>query len=139
MPSKPSSRSQAQSVLSSLVGRGEEVFGVFLEELGKNPRVREQLGKTLERAVGAKRAVDKNMQTVLSVLNVPSRADYSRVLTKIEALQGSVVNLSMKIDRLVAAQETAPSHPAPAARHAPAARSHARPARPRGRRRKRPA
>ena len=120
MSSKPSPRSQAQSVLSSLVGRGEEVFGVFLEELSKNPKVREQVGKTLERAVDAKRVVDKNMQTMLSVLNVPSRADFHRVLTKIEALQGSVVNLSMKIDRLVAAQEAAKHH-APAAHHEPAA------------------
>lgn len=123
MSSKSSARSQAQSVLSSLVGRGEEVFGVFLEELSRNPKVREQLGKTLERAVDAKRAVDKNMQTVLSVLNVPSRADFHRVLTKIEALQGSVVNLSMKVDRLVAAQEAAKHHAAahhPPAQHAAA-------------------
>ena len=65
-------------MLAGLVGRGEEVFGVFLEELGKNPRVREQVGKTLERAVDAKRAVDKNMQTVLSALNVPSRTHQDR-------------------------------------------------------------
>ncbi|MBX3026492.1 hypothetical protein KF840_16410 [bacterium] len=125
MSSKPSPRSQAQSMLASLVGRGEEVFGVFLEELGKNPKVRQQLGKTLERAVDAKRAVDKNMQAVLSALNVPSRADFHRVLTKIEALQGSVVNLSMKVDRLIAAQETARQH-APS-QHQPAARKTPRP------------
>ena len=121
MSSKPSPRSQAQSMLAGLVGRGEEVFGVFLEELGKNPKVREQVGKTLERAVDAKRAVDKNMQTVLSVLNVPSRADFHRVLTKIENLQGSIVNLSMKVDRLIAAQEKTHHAPAPAepVRHAP--------------------
>lgn len=112
-------------MLASLVGRGEEVFGVFLEELGKNPKVRQQLGKTLERAVDAKRAVDKNMQAVLSALNVPSRADFHRVLTKIEALQGSVVNLSMKVDRLIAAQETARQH-APS-QHQPAARKTPRP------------
>jgi len=88
------------------------VESVFLEELTRNPRVREQLGKTVERAVGAKRAVDKNMQTLLGVLNVPSRADYHRVLTKIEALQGSVVNLSLKVDRLLAAQHAGASHAA---------------------------
>lgn len=115
MPSKPSARSQAQSMLSGLFERGEEVVSVFLDELGRNPRVREQLGKTVERAVDAKRAVDKNMQAVLSALNVPSRADYSRVLTKIEALQGSIVNLSLKVDRLLAAQHAAPPRAAAAA------------------------
>jgi hypothetical protein len=115
MASKPSARGQAQSTLAGLFERGEEVMGVFLEELGRNPKVREQLGKTLERAVGAKRAVDKNMQTVLSVLNLPSRADYNRILSKIEALQGSIVNLSMKVDRLVAQQHA----PAPNAKPRP--------------------
>lgn len=124
MSSKPSPRSQAQSVLASLVDRGEEVLSVFVEELSRNPKVRTQLGKTLERAVDAKRAVDKNMQTVLSLLNVPSRADFHRVMTKIEALQGSIVNLSMKVDRLVAAQETKAHHAAPApAHHQPKSRA----------------
>mgnify|MGYP007080254539 CR=1 FL=1 len=120
MSSKPSARGPAQSTLSGLFERGEEVMGVFLEELGRNPKVREQLGKTLARAVGAKRAVDKNMQTVLSVLNLPSRADHNRILAKIEALQGSIVNLSMKVDRLVAQQ------------HAPAPNAKARRRRKRG-------
>ena len=126
MPSKPSPRSQAQSVLANLVDRGEEVISVFAEELGRNPKVRAQLGKTLERAVDAKRAVDKNMQTVLSLLNVPSRADFHRVMTKIEALQGSIVNLSMKVDRLVAAQEAKQHHAAPPPpRHKPMPRKKA--------------
>jgi hypothetical protein len=89
-------------MLAGLIERGEEVVGVFLEELGKSPRVREQVGKTVERAVHAKRRVDRTTQTVLSALNVPSRADYNRLLAKVEALQGSLVNLSMKLDRLLA-------------------------------------
>jgi|SRR5215470_18563707 len=112
MSSKPSSaQSEARSLLSGLYERGEEVVGVFLEELGKNPRVREQLGKTVERAVDAKRRVDKTAQTVLSALNVPSRADYGRLLAKIEALQGSIVNLSMKMDRVLAQQQEAAHAP----------------------------
>jgi hypothetical protein len=112
MASKPSARSEAHSMLSGLFERGEEVVGVFLEELSKNPSVREQLGKTVERAVDAKRRVDRTTQTVLSALNVPSRADYNRVLAKIEALQGSLVNLSMKLDRLLALQQEAARPPA---------------------------
>jgi uncharacterized alpha-E superfamily protein len=120
MSSKRSAREEARSALAGLYERGEEVVGVFLEELSRNPRVRDQLGRTLERAVDAKRRVDKNMQTVLSVLNVPSRADYNRVLAKIEALQGSLVNVSMKLDRLLAQQQAA-AHHHPSAGSAPAA------------------
>jgi len=116
MASKSSPRSEARSMLSGLYERGEEVLGVFLEELGKNPRVREQLGKTVERAVDAKRRVDRTAQTVLSALNVPSRADYNRLLAKIEALQGSLVNVSMKLDRLIAGQQETVHAPARAAK-----------------------
>ena len=112
MPSKPSARHEVRSMLSGLFERGEEVVSVFLEELGRNPSVREQLGKTVKRAVDAKRQVDKTTQTVLSALNVPSRADYNRLLAKIEALQGSLVNLSKKMDRVLASQHAA-AHPAP--------------------------
>jgi hypothetical protein len=113
MSSKPSARIEARSVLSGLFERGEEVVNVFLEELGKNPSVREQLGKTVERAVDAKRRVDRTTQTVLSALNVPSRADYNRLLAKIESLQGSLVNLSMKMDRLLAQHHEAGHGAAP--------------------------
>jgi hypothetical protein len=139
MSSKPSMRDEARSMLSNLVERGEEVVSVFLEELGRNPRVREQLGKTVERAVDAKRRVDRTTQTVWSALNVPSRADYNRLLSKLEALQGTLVNLSMKMDRVLAQQHPSGhastathAHPAAAARHgqrrAPSAKRKARPA-----------
>ena len=119
MASKPSARNEARSMLSGLYERGEEVVGVFLEELTKNPRVREQLGKTVERAVDAKRRVDRTTQTVLSALNVPTRSDYNRLLAKLEAVQGSLVNLSMKLDRILAQQHEA-TQAAHSHAHAPA-------------------
>jgi hypothetical protein len=45
--------------------------------------------------------VDRHLQTLLGLLNLPSRADLARVLTKLEAIQGSLVNLHLKIDRLL--------------------------------------
>jgi hypothetical protein len=122
MPAKPSPRTQAKTLVSTLLERGEEVLGVFLEELGRSQRVHERLGRTLSRAADAKRAVDKNLETVLAALNVPSRADYKKLLTKIEALEGGLVNLGMKLDRLLAQREVGA---APLARRKP--RRHASP------------
>ena len=111
MRSKPSTRAEAKGAIARLYERGEEAIGVFVEELLGNKAFTDQLTKTFERAFDAKKRVDRNVQTVLSLLNLPSRADYHRLQTKIEALQGSMVNISMKLDRLLAAQ---PHHrPAP--------------------------
>jgi hypothetical protein len=48
--------------------------------------------------------MDRNMQALLGLFNMPSRADLSRVVTKLEAIQGSLVNLNLKMDRLLATQ-----------------------------------
>ena len=45
-------------------------------------------------------------------MNLPSRANYNKLLVKIEHLQGSLVNLNMKLDRLLAAQEQTKKHKA---------------------------
>jgi len=115
MQSKSSSRAEARSAIARMLERGEEAVGVFVDELFSNRSFTDQLGKTFGRAADAKKRVDKNMQTVLAALNVPTRADYQRLLTKVEALQGSLVNVSMKLDRLLAAQHQPTAPPA----HAP--------------------
>lgn len=50
--------------------------------------------------------MDRNMQTLLGLLNLPSRGDVNRLLTKLEAIQGSLVNLNLKVDRLMASRAT---------------------------------
>ena len=120
MPSKRSNREEARSAISRLLERGEDAIGVFVDEFVSNRNLTDQLSRTLGRAADAKKAVDKNMQVVLSALNVPSRADYQRLLTKIEALQGSLVNVGMKLDRLLAMQQELAAEARKAAVHAPA-------------------
>src|SRR5262245_36355489 len=122
MPSKTAGHDKrGGSLLDQMRSRGEEAVGQILEGLMKNKGVADQLGKTIGRAADAKRSVDRNMQFLLSLLNLPSRADYNRLLAKIESLQGSLVNLNMKLDRLIAQQHAATA-PKPAARRRKAAR-----------------
>jgi hypothetical protein len=49
--------------------------------------------------------VDRNIERFLGALNLPSRADYAKLVSKIEAMQGSLVNLNIKLDRLLAERE----------------------------------
>ena len=77
----------------------------MLEELLGRGSVTDGLSRVIDSATKTKGRVDKNLEMMLHLLNLPSRADYHKLLVKIEHLQGSLVNLNMKIDRLLAAQE----------------------------------
>jgi hypothetical protein len=79
----------------------------FAEELLKRPGVAQAFAGALQRGLETKGAIDRNVQTVLSLLNLPSRADVNRLLTKLEVIQGNLTNLSLKVDRLEAAQRQA--------------------------------
>jgi len=89
-------------ILKRLYDLGEEKLGHFAEELLSNPRVAEAFASALRKAFETKGRVDRNMQIVLGLLNLPSRADLNRVLTKVEAIQGGLVNLNLKLDQLLA-------------------------------------
>ena len=70
----------------------------------------------LEYNIPTKVTLDRNVQTVLSLLNLPSRADLNRLLTKLEVIQGNLTNLSLKVDRLEAARKLAAAPPKKPAR-----------------------
>jgi len=88
--------------------QGEERLGQVVEELSKNRSFTDALGRAAKQAAHTKGRMDKNMLTILALLNLPSRADYQKLLTKIETLQGSLVNVNVKLDRLLAALANAP-------------------------------
>ena len=96
---------EPHNVLQWLVERGEETVGQVLGDVLGRPGVTDGIAKVAKRAAQTKGRVDTNVETLLHLLNLPSRADYNRLLVKIEHLQGSLVNLNMKMDRLLAAHE----------------------------------
>jgi len=93
-----------RNVFQRLREMGEEQVNRVLEEMMSSPRFADILGKTIQQAMATKGSMDRNMQTILSLLNLPSKADYKKLATKIEALQGSLVNLNIKLDRILAQQ-----------------------------------
>ncbi len=92
-------------MLSWIVEMGETRLVQLADELLANPRMAETFSGALQRAARTKGQVDRNMQMLLGLLNMPSKADYNRLLSKIESLQGSLVNLNIKLDRLLAERE----------------------------------
>jgi hypothetical protein len=107
------------NVFQRLREMGEEQMNRVLEEVMSSPRFTDFLGSAVQQAMATKGRVDRNMQTILSLLNLPSKADYKKLSTKVEALQGSLVNLNIKLDRILAQQQKAPRAPRAKARPKP--------------------
>ena len=93
------------SVLSWIFEMGEARLLQFVEEVLANPKMTDAISTAIHRAAQTRGQVDRNLQALLTVLGVPTKSDYNKLLSKIEALQGSLVNLNIKLDRLVASRE----------------------------------
>jgi hypothetical protein len=92
---------KGRAVLSRFFEFGEGALGRLAEELLSNPRIAAAFAQALTKAMEAKGTVDRNIQTVLGLLNVPSRHDVTKLATKLEAIQGNLMNLNLKMDRLL--------------------------------------
>jgi hypothetical protein len=66
------------------------------------PFVGSALATAARSGLEAKATFDRTMVVALGLLNLPSRADLQRLMTKLEVVQGSLVNLNLKVDRVLA-------------------------------------
>jgi hypothetical protein len=96
---------EEQTIFDKLYEAGEEGMARFAKEALSYPTVSEFVKQALRNASSTKGKIDKSMDTVLALLNLPSKEDYNRLLAKVETVQGSLVNLNIKLDRLLAEQK----------------------------------
>ncbi|GIW42113.1 MAG: hypothetical protein KatS3mg076_2690 [Candidatus Binatia bacterium] len=101
MPRK-SRRRAPSGVFQKVVEKGEGALGQFAQEIAQSASLSEAVLGLLRRAAEAKGSFDQNMRSVLALLHLPSRSDYEALERKLEALQGNLVNVNIKLDRLLA-------------------------------------
>lgn len=83
-----------------LLGLGTDKLQELMGEMMKNEHFQQALGQAMTRAFSAKHQLDKNMQTVLGLLSVPSRADVRRIEDRIEGLASQLAALTGRLDAL---------------------------------------
>lgn len=94
-----------KTLFEKLYKAGEEHLTRFAKEVLSHPAFSAALERAFRNAAATKGKVDRNIDALLSLLNLPSKADYTKLLAKVEAVQGSLVNLNIKLDRLLATKE----------------------------------
>jgi polyhydroxyalkanoate synthesis regulator phasin len=106
-------RREAENLIGRLRQMSEEGAASFFSELMANDRLRKRLGQAGEQFLNNKQSFDRNVETVLDFVNIPSKRDVRELKARLDHLNGQIVNLSMKIDRMLAAEPPAPAESEP--------------------------
>jgi polyhydroxyalkanoate synthesis regulator phasin len=104
-------RREAENLIGRLRQMSEEGAASFFSELMANESLRKRLGKAGEQFLNNKQSFDRNIETVLDFVNIPSKRDVRELKARLDHLNSQIVNLSMKIDRMLAREssEAAPA------------------------------
>ena len=98
-------------VLKRMIATGEERVGKLATHLLANEKLMGALQKTVSAALEAKGLVERNVQTVLSTMNIPTTVDVQRLQGKIDELERVFEGLSAKITELQQREASAPPPP----------------------------
>jgi polyhydroxyalkanoate synthesis regulator phasin len=105
-------RGDAESLMSKLRQMSEEGAASFFKEAMANDGLRRALGRAGESFLNNKQSFDRNIETILDFVSIPSKRDVRELKARLDHLNGQLVNLSIKIDRMLAETQTKPSPPA---------------------------
>src|SRR5271163_3166904 len=103
----------AEKLISKLRQLSEEGISSFFNEAMTNDRLRQGLGRAGERLMSNKHALDRNIETVLDFVNIPSKKDVRDLKARLDHLSGQILNLNVKLDRILAKEPVtaAPAKP----------------------------
>jgi polyhydroxyalkanoate synthesis regulator phasin len=99
-------RRDAESLMSKLRQMSEEGVASFFKEVMANEGLRRTLGRAGESFFSNKQSFDRNIETILDFVSIPSKRDVRELKARLDHLNGQLVNLSIKIDRMLAESQT---------------------------------
>ncbi|MGH7879611.1 MAG: hypothetical protein ACREQD_08955, partial [Candidatus Binataceae bacterium] len=100
------SRAMARGDVENLMGKlrqlSEEGAASFFSEVMASGRLRKGLGRAGERFLSNKESLNRNIESILDFVNIPSKRDVRDLKSRLDTLSTQLVNLSMKVDRMMA-------------------------------------
>src|SRR5258708_7789577 len=104
-------RRDAENIISKLRQMSEEGLGSVMGELMANERMRKGLGRAGERLMANKHFFDPTVEPFPAFDNIPSNREIRELKSRLDTLSSNLVNLGIKIDRMLPADDTpAPRH-----------------------------
>ena len=95
------------NLMNKLRQMSEEGIAGFFNEIMSNDRMRSRFGRAGERFMANKQTFDRNVEQVLDFVNIPSKRDVRDLKTRLDHLSSQILNLSIKLDRVLDRSEPA--------------------------------
>jgi polyhydroxyalkanoate synthesis regulator phasin len=101
-------RGDAEKLVSMLRRMSEEGVASFFGEVMSNDSLRRALGRAGERFVDNKGRFDRSVESLLDFVNIPSKRDIRELKSRLDHLNGQLLNLNIKLDRVMSEPAKAP-------------------------------
>ena len=102
-------RGDNDNLMDRLRQMSEEGIAGFFNEIMSNDRMRSSFGKAGERFMANKQSFDRNVEQVLDFVNIPSKRDVRDLKARLDHLSSQLLNLSIKLDRMLDQHDAYPS------------------------------
>ena len=106
------------NLIGKLRQMSEEGIAGFFNDIMSNDRMRTSFGRAGERFIENKQSFDRNVEQFLDFVNIPSKRDVRDLKTRLDHLSSQLLNLSIKLDRILDQDEAPRTKPKPAIRRA---------------------
>src|SRR6202451_2366329 len=87
--------------MNKLRQMSEEGITGFFNEIMSNDRMRSSFGQAGERFMAQQQSFDRNVEHMLDFVNIPSKKDVRDLKARLDHLSSQLLNLSIKLDRLL--------------------------------------
>lgn len=99
-------------MIAKLRQMGEEGLSSIVSEAMTNKKLRSGLGRAGEKLMANKSSFDRNVESMLDFVNIPSKKDVRDLKQRLDHLSSQLLNLSIKLDRVLAEKDrSAPTKP----------------------------
>jgi polyhydroxyalkanoate synthesis regulator phasin len=101
------------NLMNRLRQMSEEGIAGFFNDIMSNDRMRSSFGRAGERFMANKQTFDRNVEQMLDFVNIPSKRDVRDLKARLDHLSSQLLNLSIKLDRVLDHSESEASKAKP--------------------------
>jgi len=96
----------AETLAQKLLQMSEEGLASFFNEVMASQRLRRGLGRAGQRLMANKQVFDRNIESILDFVNIPSKRDVRDLKGRLDHLNSQLFNLNIKLDRVLGKGKT---------------------------------